>query len=72
MVQNLVWTVGYNVIALPLAAGVLVPPVYCLTARYWGAADVTQHRHRNVQCSNAAPSAATQKGWTAGRVFMRE
>jgi Cu2+-exporting ATPase len=25
MVQNLTWAVGYNVIALPLAAGVLAP-----------------------------------------------
>jgi Cu2+-exporting ATPase len=25
MVQNLVWATGYNVIALPLAAGVLAP-----------------------------------------------
>jgi Cu2+-exporting ATPase len=25
MIQNLVWAVGYNVIALPLAAGVLAP-----------------------------------------------
>jgi Cu2+-exporting ATPase len=25
MVQNLIWATGYNVIALPLAAGVLAP-----------------------------------------------
>jgi Cu2+-exporting ATPase len=25
MVQNLLWAVGYNVIAIPLAAGVLYP-----------------------------------------------
>jgi Cu2+-exporting ATPase len=25
MVQNLIWATGYNVVALPLAAGVLVP-----------------------------------------------
>ena len=25
MVQNLIWAVGYNVIAIPLAAGVLYP-----------------------------------------------
>ena len=25
MVQNLVWATGYNVVALPLAAGVLAP-----------------------------------------------
>jgi Cu2+-exporting ATPase len=25
MIQNLVWAAGYNVIALPLAAGVLAP-----------------------------------------------
>jgi Cu2+-exporting ATPase len=25
MVQNLVWAVGYNVIAIPLAAGILYP-----------------------------------------------
>jgi Cu2+-exporting ATPase len=25
MIQNLVWATGYNVIALPLAAGVLAP-----------------------------------------------
>lgn len=25
MVQNLIWATGYNVIALPLAAGILAP-----------------------------------------------
>jgi Cu2+-exporting ATPase len=25
MIQNLVWATGYNVVALPLAAGVLAP-----------------------------------------------
>ena len=25
MIQNLVWAVGYNVIAIPLAAGILYP-----------------------------------------------
>jgi Cu2+-exporting ATPase len=25
MIQNLVWATGYNVIALPLAAGILAP-----------------------------------------------
>lgn len=25
MIQNLIWAAGYNVIALPLAAGVLAP-----------------------------------------------
>jgi Cu2+-exporting ATPase len=25
MIQNLVWAVGYNVVAIPLAAGVLYP-----------------------------------------------
>jgi len=25
MVQNLIWAAGYNIIALPLAAGVLAP-----------------------------------------------
>jgi Cu2+-exporting ATPase len=25
MVQNLIWATGYNVVALPLAAGVLAP-----------------------------------------------
>jgi Cu2+-exporting ATPase len=32
MVQNLAWAVGYNVIALPLAAGVLAPVGFVLPA----------------------------------------
>jgi Cu2+-exporting ATPase len=32
MVQNLAWAVGYNAIALPLAAGVLAPLGFVLPA----------------------------------------
>jgi Cu2+-exporting ATPase len=31
MVQNLVWASGYNVIALPLAAGILAPIGFVLS-----------------------------------------
>jgi Cu2+-exporting ATPase len=31
MVQNLVWATGYNVVALPLAAGVLYPIGFTLS-----------------------------------------
>lgn len=36
MVQNLVWAVGYNVIAIPMAAGVLIPIGITLRPE-WGA-----------------------------------
>jgi Cu2+-exporting ATPase len=32
MIQNLSWAVGYNVIALPLAAGILAPFGFVLPA----------------------------------------
>nr|WP_257739145.1 HAD-IC family P-type ATPase [Flavisolibacter tropicus] len=31
MIQNLVWAVGYNIVAIPLAAGVLYPPHFTLS-----------------------------------------
>jgi len=58
MVQNLAWAVGYNAIALPLAAGVLAPLGLVLPA-WVGAglmslADVAQHGDRGAQRPDAA------------------
>ena len=51
MHQNLWWAVGYNVIAFPLAAGVLVP----VRAQSGGrrAVHVRQYPHRRDQCADA-------------------
>jgi P-type Cu2+ transporter len=54
MIQNLAWAAGYNVVALPLAAGVLAPWGILALAGGWRRADVGQH-HR---CGAQRPAAA--------------
>ena len=46
MVQNLAWAVGYNVIALPLAAGALAPLRHRAAVGGGRGADVAEHDHR--------------------------
>ena len=58
MTQNLIWAAGYNVVALPLAAGVFAPIGYPAFTGCWCTLDVTQHGHRGYQRSTA-----TQNGF---------
>ena len=58
MIQNLVWATGYNVVALPLAAGVLAPVGYPALTGGRGGADVGQHDRRRHQRPIIAPRKA--------------
>lgn len=46
MIQNLSWAVGYNVIAIPLAAGVL--SLFYVEPRHGGCVNEPEHHHRGV------------------------
>ena len=46
MMQNLAWAAGYNVVAIPLAAGVLKPWGFTLPRRRGGADEPLDHRCR--------------------------
>ena len=59
MIQNLVWAAGYNVVALPLAAGVLAPWGILLSPAIRRRADVGQHHRCRAQCP--APAQATAR-----------
>ena len=54
MIQNLWWAAGYNVVAIPLAAGALAP-WGCPDAGDGCGADVAEYDHRGRQCA-VAPS----------------
>ena len=58
MVQNLWWAAGYNIVAIPLAAGVLAPPGHPAVAGGRRGAHVAQHGHRRGQCAAAAAGPA--------------
>ena len=45
MMQNLWWAAGYNIVAIPLAAGVLAARGHPASARLCGGPDVRQHGH---------------------------
>ena len=49
MVQNLLWATGYNVVAIPLAAGVAYAPGPGAVPGDGGGAHVAQHRDRRDQ-----------------------
>jgi Cu2+-exporting ATPase len=49
MVQNLWWAAGYNIVAIPLAAGVLAGKGLVLQPAPPGGVDVGQHHHRGAQ-----------------------
>ncbi len=57
MIQNLVWATAYNVIALPLAAGVLYQQGIMAPPRRGCRFDEPEHRDRGHQCATAAQAA---------------
>ena len=62
MRQNLAWAVGYNSLALPIAAGVFEPLGFTLRPEVARHLDVGLQRHRRAQRSRAqtAPAAAPE------------
>ena len=50
MVENLIWAVGYNVIAIPLAAGVLSKPRFPGHTRYGSGRNVRQYSGMCGEC----------------------
>jgi hypothetical protein len=61
MIENLVWATGYNIVALPLAAGVLAP-IGVLLSPAVGA--LFMFCHCRDQCAAAAPRAISLKPLT--------
>jgi hypothetical protein len=55
MVQNLWWAAGYNLVAIPLAAGVLAPIGFVLPMALGAVLMSTVHRRRRAQRPAAAP-----------------
>ncbi|MFD2649171.1 hypothetical protein ACFSX5_15380 [Devosia albogilva] len=54
--QNLWWAAGYNIIAIPLAAGCFFLGRYRACAGGWCSVDVCQYRNRRDQRTVAAPA----------------
>ena len=54
MIENLIWATGYNVVALPLAAGVLDPFGILLSPAVGAPVHVAQHGDCSHQCPTAA------------------
>ena len=79
MVQNLWWAAGYNIVAIPLAAGVLAPWGIVLRPAVGAVLMSRQHRHRRDQRAAPAPSSAlgaarprrSRSFQTAGYVAIR-
>lgn len=46
MIQNLIWATGYNLIAMPLAAGVLYSWGVILSPASWGRTNDTKYSNR--------------------------
>ncbi len=70
MVQNLWWAAGYNVVAIPLAAGVLAAAGHPALARDRRGTDVAQHGHRGRQ-RPAAPALGHLTGKRDGSICRR-
>ena len=62
MVQNLAWGAGYNIVAIPLAAGVLAFAGYHAVARRRRDPDVGIDRRRRLQRAAAAPPRPAARG----------
>ena len=62
MVQNLWWAAGYNIVAIPLAAGVLAPSGHRAAAGRRRGADVAEHHHRGDQRPASPPGRAVTAG----------
>ena len=62
MMQNLWWAAGYNIVAIPLAAGVLATWGILLPPAFARGADVGQHGHRRHQRATAAARQAISRG----------
>ena len=54
MIQNLAWGAGYNVVAIPLAAGVLACAGHRARPLGRGRADERQHHHRRRSTPNSS------------------
>ncbi len=50
MIQNLIWATGYNIVALPLAAGVLYKTGYPVKPGSGSRVDDGQHHRGGDQC----------------------
>jgi cation transport ATPase len=62
MIQNLWWAAGYNVVAIPLAAGVLTPWGHRAAAGHRRGAYVAEHHHRGDQRPAPPPHGAVTVG----------
>ena len=61
MIQNLWWAAGYNIVAIPLAAGVLAPWGIVLPAGHRRGAHVAEHHHRRDQRATPSPRPAVTR-----------
>ena len=61
MMQNLWWAAGYNIVAIPLAAGVLAPQGILLPPGVRRGPDVGEHGHRGDQRATAAARQAVAR-----------
>ncbi len=52
MIQNLWWAAGYNIITIPLAAGILAPYGIILSPAIGAVFDEFEYGHRRYQCEN--------------------
>ena len=61
MIQNLVWATGYNLVAIPVAGGVLVRWARSAHQR-WRSRNEPLHHHRCCECTVASPPKTAEHG----------